>query len=546
MKHTWPMIRAAARKIDVWLDQNLLPLLLLSCLVISRLPSFFEPYWYGDEGIYLTLGNGLRGGARLYSEIIDHKTPLIYYFAMVPSQFWFRVVMLIWLGLATLALWKFAQRIFSSRLAQVVAPLTFVALTSWPGLEGTIPNGELFVAGWILMGLAVLTKTPWITSLTEQTSSKSHAKKQPIVPWFLAAGALGSAGILTKVPGLFDVAAWFWLGWLVQVRTFLDTQSLRNWSHQLKTVFVQWFWLGLGVLLPLGLSVIYYWLRGSGAEYFAFGLLYNFRYAGHWQLGTTSPLLLFSFSMIGKTLIMTAALVSISLAVRWLSVKNQWVLGWLWLSLYASLLSNRPYPHYFMQLVPPLTLLAASIVDRFVTKPRKLKYDLGLLVSVATFCFAVYITIVTIGFSPYPTVAYYQRWWQAVTGKISWQEYKNQFDSLVADNTRASAMIWQEDPGPRLFIWGTNPMLYAASNTYPPGRFTVSFHIKDFDAYQETLDAVRRVNPEYIVVMNNETTQLPGLDQLLREEYQPNTTFEHYVLWQRLPQTLVAPKATWQ
>ena len=43
--------------------------------LILRLPSLFEPYWYADEGIYLTIGNALRRGEILYSQIHDNKPP---------------------------------------------------------------------------------------------------------------------------------------------------------------------------------------------------------------------------------------------------------------------------------------------------------------------------------------------------------------------------------------------------------------------------------------------------------------------------------------
>ena len=52
----------------------------LLIVFILRIPSFFEPYFYGDEMIYLAIGNALRDGVELYKEIFDHKTPLIYLF----------------------------------------------------------------------------------------------------------------------------------------------------------------------------------------------------------------------------------------------------------------------------------------------------------------------------------------------------------------------------------------------------------------------------------------------------------------------------------
>src|ERR1051326_55110 len=45
---------------------------------LLRLPSLFEPYWYGDEGIYQVIGSALRNGRQLYSGIWDNKPPVLY------------------------------------------------------------------------------------------------------------------------------------------------------------------------------------------------------------------------------------------------------------------------------------------------------------------------------------------------------------------------------------------------------------------------------------------------------------------------------------
>ena len=46
---------------------------------ILRFPSLFEPYWYGDEGIYQVLGMVIRKGGLLYRDIWDNKPPFLYF-----------------------------------------------------------------------------------------------------------------------------------------------------------------------------------------------------------------------------------------------------------------------------------------------------------------------------------------------------------------------------------------------------------------------------------------------------------------------------------
>ncbi|HEX8932414.1 MAG TPA: hypothetical protein VF810_04620, partial [Patescibacteria group bacterium] len=45
---------------------------------LLRLPSLIEPDWYGDEGIYQTIGMALHKGSFLYTQIWDNKPPLLY------------------------------------------------------------------------------------------------------------------------------------------------------------------------------------------------------------------------------------------------------------------------------------------------------------------------------------------------------------------------------------------------------------------------------------------------------------------------------------
>ena len=45
---------------------------------ILRLPSLFEPDWYGDEGVYQVLGMGIKAGRLLYRDIFDNKPPFLY------------------------------------------------------------------------------------------------------------------------------------------------------------------------------------------------------------------------------------------------------------------------------------------------------------------------------------------------------------------------------------------------------------------------------------------------------------------------------------
>lgn len=85
----------------------------------------------------------------------------------------------------------------------------------------------------------------------------------------------------------------------------------------------------------------------------------------------------------------------------------------------------------------------------------------------------------------------------------------------------------------RLFIWGTNPTLYALTGMRPVGKLTVAFHITDLHAEAETMTALLSEPPLYIVVMDDEQADLPGFDSFLRKTYVPLRSLDHMTIWRR-------------
>ena len=143
------------------------------------------------------------------------------------------------------------------------------------------------------------------------------------------------------------------------------------------------------------------------------------------------------------------------------------------------------------------------------------------------------LVMVLLDFAPYSTKKYYKNWYKLVTNQISKVEYRQTFDYLMTDNYEAAEII-KSSGEKNLFIWGTNPMLYALTEARPTGRFTVSFHIKDFDAFGETARDVVKKKPMFIVVMNNEDHQFSEFKSFLTLNYLPNSNqFEHFTLWKR-------------
>src|SRR3989304_7410504 len=105
--------------------------ILLIIVFVFRIPSFFEPYSYGDEMIYLTLGHAIRQGIPLYSGVHDNKPPLLYIMAAIAgSLFWFKAILTIWCLVTIYLFGRLTATLYpkNSRL-QKIAVIIFSILT---------------------------------------------------------------------------------------------------------------------------------------------------------------------------------------------------------------------------------------------------------------------------------------------------------------------------------------------------------------------------------------------------------------------------------
>jgi hypothetical protein len=518
-------------KLDKKCESNLEMIILWFLTVILRIPNFFEPYWYGDEAIYLTLGVGLRNGLKLYTEIIDHKTPLIYYLAMVPNQFYFRLLNFSWMLVTTTLFFSFAKKLFKDSTKAFISSLIFVLLTTLPWLEGHIPNGELFVMGFVMVGLTFLAKTSLFQNFFNKESEDALVKNEKNETLLLVvSGIFMGLGILTKVPALLDFGAAALIGWFA----FSDmvsqkTRELKDKIKLFKKFFTKSLTLLIGAMIPIIGSIIYFVSIGSGKDYLDYGLLYNIRYSGSWQPDFPSAFIGSLFTLPGKALIMMMIIMIISFTRKKLSPIFKFTAGWFTLALFASILSNRPYPHYLQQIVPAFSLLVPVVLGGFGGIKTKLR---EVLLGLSLIFLSVYVALV-LGVKPYSVGDYYSQFFKFVSGEISNEEYDYSFNNLVKDNY-AVAKIISETGTDRIFIWGTNPMLYALSQTTPTSRFTVSFHIKDFKDHPRTLEQIKEEEPKIIIVMKDEYEEFTGLERYLDAHYYANNSqFETMTVYLR-------------
>src|SRR3990167_502655 len=124
--------------------------LILFVTFILRFPSLFEPFWYGDEGIFAAVGRNLNFGGVLYQTAWDNKPPAIYLtYAVIfklfgVSMFWLRLTTAVFVLVTATAIYEIARQVLGKNRA-LLATLIFGVITSLRLVEGNLALTEIFM-----------------------------------------------------------------------------------------------------------------------------------------------------------------------------------------------------------------------------------------------------------------------------------------------------------------------------------------------------------------------------------------------------------------
>jgi hypothetical protein len=498
-------MKKAAKKV-LSLRKKFLPLplcLILFIVFVLRIPNLFEPYWYGDEAIYMAVGEGLRQGLLLYRDIFDHKPPAIYLLAaLAGSIIWFKFILIVWHQVTLVIFWKFAERLLEKssilekdmKKAVFISTFFFAILTTLPTLEGNLVNSEVLMAGPTLLGFYLL----WKDKLT--------------IKQLILSGLVFSIAFLLKVPAIFDILGLFTFWGLISI------WNIKKIALTIKDVF----FVSLGILIPIILMTLYFWQKDAMTFYLQGFIGQNVSYVGSWatpKVGGESGGLVF------RAEVLAGVLLILLLIKKFFDRTTLFLSIWFAFSIFAMLLSGRPYPHYVIQAIAPLSLIIANLIFgshryRFMPLPV-----VGLFLG----------SLIFYNFYYYPVHSYYKNFINFSLGKTTQVEYINNFDSRMGQTYEAAKYIVEHtNPKERMFIWGTEPELYALSRHVPPGRYITSFHIIDFYGEEETLKSLKDNPPKYILVSKNEKRTLTGFDKFLQENYLYIETIGHLQVWRKV------------
>ncbi|NGO67058.1 glycosyltransferase family 39 protein [Streptomyces boncukensis] len=321
----------AADRRSYWL---LLVPVLLAVTVCTRLPSFARPLWNPDEGFLATQARQLADGGTLYHDVVDRKPPLMPWlyqglFALFgDGSLWpARVAAIGAVLVGGVFAASLARRRWGDR-AGWTAGVVYVLLTIGLNPEDTqAATFEVFMLPWTMAAMWLADRRRW---------------------WWAGIAIAGAA--LTKQTG----------GAVLLPALFLLWRTRAGLLPALRLV--------AGTALPLAAAALafgpgrfLYWIAtGSGAYVSADGA--GMHAAGR-ALGSLSILVAASAPLLvalGQVLRVRR------LRERLTGVSDLWV--WLAASAVAVAVGFQFYGHYFLQLTPPLALLAAAALRELTAR----------------------------------------------------------------------------------------------------------------------------------------------------------------------------------
>jgi 4-amino-4-deoxy-L-arabinose transferase-like glycosyltransferase len=478
-------------------QKNRFLVLLLLTAFLLRLPSLFEPYWYGDEGIYLSVGLAINKGYLLYRDIFDNKPPSIYLLAAAAGGtiFWFKFFLTVNVLAAIYFFYRLAEKILSSPKAIKIATIAFALLTTIRLVEGNIVNAELFILlpTLLCLNLVLLAKD-----------------KHP--SFWLLTGAILGLGLTVKANGLFDFLALmaFWVFFTPRKKISLSSREI---------------FFTLGYLLPTLATTIFFLLRGALGAYFDACLLQMFGYLSSWETGSHATSVM---GLAKSGLFLRGVILTVFLALLWTQKKLSslllFVAVWFAFCLFSAALSGRPYPHYLIQAIPPLSLTIGLLVIKNTKKTLAIIGSVFLL---------LVIFLKQCRFWTYPTLSYYRNFIGLATGQKDRAAYFDYFSPNLKNlYVLAEYAAAQTAPTDKIFIWADEPSLYPLAKRLPATAYVAAYHILDLKKEAEVIFKLTQELPK-IIMVDQKKPLFPELSRLLNENYWETKRFEYFSVFQK-------------
>lgn len=322
----------AAVKKKLWIPfASILYLLIFSAYTSPLFPKFMD--W--DSAIFMMVGKGINEGKQLYTEVFDHKGPVLFWIEALGMRFGRNGVFVVQCIFMTVTVWlmdKIAGYFCSGKKKYTAVAAAMIWL-AYPLANGNLSEEYslpfiLAVVNWFLKD--------WKTSQSPRTG---HS--------YLYGVCFGILFFI-RVNNAVTICAVI-LGWAYILMKKKQAKEL--WKHVLAGL--------AGIVTAAAPICIYFGLRGALWDMFYATFLFNLRYSGNVSLlkELTDPVIWVRMGILFSPVIAGAVVFFREIRERELRVVMELIAG----LNFAALFLGHGYNHYFTVLLPIVLVLFALV-----------------------------------------------------------------------------------------------------------------------------------------------------------------------------------------
>lgn len=497
-------------------------------LLILRVPSFFFSWWYEDENIYLAVGQALAKGQMLYVDAWDNKPPLIYLlyaaiYSLFNTQTWAYKVVCFFLAAWQVSIFSYILKdIFKFSKQQVFWAAFSMAVILGVAFESPILNGENVFIPLVLSGFYLVYRE----FQRFESTNKIKAGK------LILGGIFWSLASLTKIHAVVEIGILLLAIGLIIIRTKSTTGS--------KPVIQQ---LGYFILLPLmpiaigyGCLILFYSLQGYSSVLFYSILGFSKDYVHTENIPVVLGFQLKYFSGLQLRAILLGISLLICAYLFWtkqLTEKYFILFSWLSITVFASLISERPYGHYLLQTIPPAIILLTLLIHYIFDPTKKLNDKILRLLSVGLawqILLASFPTSLPTIWNYYNVFSkYFGQFFAVSLGKMSLSEWQKSYDlpNYESQHILPDRIQQLTTPEDKIFLYGNLAEIYPLSSRLNGTKWFLQDHIIDFQQlYREIM-----LNKPKLIVVDSTISDRGRFIDVISANYKNIFTIQNYDFW---------------
>lgn len=502
--------------------------------MIFRFWTFFISVIDRDESLYLLIAESWLNGNPPYTEIWDNKPPGLFLLFAIASQlfgeaiFAMRLLTIIAVTFTCYFLYLIGKNI-DNQQGKYIGLLAGILYSIYSlNNGGNAANAEIIFAPFIT----------WAISIFFQSVGKNPYGNIPGVKVFTMGLILGLA-MQIKYVVVTEIAAGF-----VLLTSYVIISAKKSQNTQFfKDIFYRqlgktWLVFTVGLLIPWVLIAFYYVLIGHFSEYIYATITANGKY-----VATTSfDINLFSkviYRQISRNFLLWFSLLYLPIYYCFIHFnkksKNYWpttiniiyLLIWLFFTFISVSISKKFFPHYFLQILPPLCLITSFVIIKTIyIRPIlniKKRHLILLIIFIYPFSQKVYNLM-------YKNLEFiYHRW---LKNDFTWDDREAKIASYLRPNLNKNDYI---------YIVNHQPIIYYLAQTkiptkYPfPSHLTALSNMLPVHSIQE-LHSIMNKKPLYVLMAKKDNVNpnyLEVLNNYLYHEYFLENTIENVELYRR-------------